>query len=293
MYHSRKYYHPDKYGNGMVTNAIDRTQLRERVNGNVYHLQLQQQVVESEEHWVGLGLGSSNEGVWWNFKDGLTYLEAVRAPTNFFEITFSLDLDRKVYKRSIYTVLDWLGDVGGLFDALKGLGTLFFIVYSFICGDQLEVFLLETVYKRENKTNHLYKSFDMPEFDRILNRTPFTLTSKFFHCLRSRKEKRIIDKGMSRANKELEVDHFIRTQKRVKVALQVLLTKVDGFLLRNHRAFVLDSATTGSDSFYDSSCEEKPTEFLKQNIGKSPYFDSLLSSALKQSSTGGFRDSND
>ena len=72
-----------------------------------------------------MGLGDANEKVWWNLENEFTFLSPVKDPPNvFFELIISLNVERKVYKRSIYTVLDWLGDLGGLIDALKGLGAL-------------------------------------------------------------------------------------------------------------------------------------------------------------------------
>ena len=40
-----------------------------------------------------------------------------------------LSPNRQMYKRAIYTFFDWLGDIGGLFDALEFLGGGFMIVY--------------------------------------------------------------------------------------------------------------------------------------------------------------------
>ena len=53
-----------------------------------------------------------------------------------------LSKDRKVYTRSIYTFLDCLGDVGGLFDALKYIGqfTMFFY-FKFVGGDPIRDYL--------------------------------------------------------------------------------------------------------------------------------------------------------
>ena len=41
------------------------------------------------------------------------------------------------HDRAVYTSLDLLGDVGGLFDALKGIASLFVSLYFYIVGDPM------------------------------------------------------------------------------------------------------------------------------------------------------------
>ena len=41
----------------------------------------------------------------------------------FTGIDLKYDVDLKVIERSTYSLLDWLGDVGGLYDGLKLIGT--------------------------------------------------------------------------------------------------------------------------------------------------------------------------
>ena len=53
---------------------------------------------------------------------------------------------------------------------------------------------------------------------------------------------------MKRIEKQIDVEELIRTQMRVKVALKALMTPVERYLLRNNRSFVLDSASSGSDT---------------------------------------------
>ena len=52
------------------------------------------------------------------------------------------------HKRSIYSVLDWLGDVGGLYSILIGLGQFIVTtIYSCIFGSRLEDFLITRIFK--------------------------------------------------------------------------------------------------------------------------------------------------
>ena len=44
----------------------------------------------------------------------------------------------------------------------------------------------------------------------LKQRTPFKLTKTFFMCMRSEKEKRMIDTGVSRIEQRLEIGKFMR-----------------------------------------------------------------------------------
>jgi len=54
-----------------------------------------------------------------------------------------MSLHRVTHTRNVYTVLDWLGDIGGLFDALSLLaGTLI----SFVAGKIFQITLLSNIF---------------------------------------------------------------------------------------------------------------------------------------------------
>lgn len=55
------------------------------------------------------------------------------------------------YKRSIYSTLDFLGDLGGLYDALDFLCRLTIAIYSLIVGNELENYLLKALFKRKSQ----------------------------------------------------------------------------------------------------------------------------------------------
>ena len=50
------------------------------------------------------------------------------------------------HRRSIYTVLDWLGDVGGLSDALTSIGPVLIFIYTWITGNALDIALVRLVF---------------------------------------------------------------------------------------------------------------------------------------------------
>ena len=97
-----------------------------------------QNIAESEESLLGLGLSQSNEKEWFQLETSvLTYNDV-----GFMGQIIDLDTDVRIYKRQIYTILDLLGDIGGLLDALKAFGSVFVLLYFKLTGDQVTHYLL-------------------------------------------------------------------------------------------------------------------------------------------------------
>ena len=83
-----------------------------------------------------------------------------------------------------------------------------------------------------------------------------------FTCLRRKKDKIMIKEGIDRIGKELEIDRFLKNQIKMKIAIKVLLSKVEMFLVRNNRKFVIE--TNHSDGI---NRLEKAKVSKKQGLG--------------------------
>ena len=59
--------------------------------------------------------------------------------------------DVEIHNRQIYSTLDLLGDIGGLFDALKAIASIFLSIIFALTGNPIEEFLVSLVFKREEK----------------------------------------------------------------------------------------------------------------------------------------------
>ena len=57
-------------------------------------------------------------------------------------ISYEFNLDLYGVNRDVYNILNWLGDVGGLRDALFLIGAFILCIYGKIRGDFLDEFLL-------------------------------------------------------------------------------------------------------------------------------------------------------
>ena len=87
------------------------------------------------------------------------------------------------YTRSIYTVWDLLGDIGGLFDMMKQIASPLISFLSFILGSGLETHLIQLLFKVQKK--HADKT-SILSF--IKNRKPFR--SKLCNYLLHKRNKR-------------------------------------------------------------------------------------------------------
>ena len=94
-------------------------------------------------------------------------------------------------------------------------------------------------------------------------------------CLRGKKEKRILEKGMSQTESLLEIDNFLRTQMKLQIALKAIFNKAERFLLKNNRSFVIDSSSSGK--FESSTSAISEDELVSQlHLTNSPYHMTLL-----------------
>ena len=71
---------------------------------------------------------------------------------SLIEFSYFLSPDTKHYERSVYTVLDFLGDIGGLFDALRLIAEIFIYAVSFLTNDGPHNYILKRLFKRNNST---------------------------------------------------------------------------------------------------------------------------------------------
>ena len=66
-----------------------------------------------------------------------------------------------MHQRSIYNALDWLGDIGGLLDALTVIGSFLMTIYTFIIGDPLDSYILYNLFKTEQENTS--QNFQSPK----------------------------------------------------------------------------------------------------------------------------------
>ena len=73
-------------------------------------------------------------------------------------MVFYYSLDFTEHQRQIYGPLDFLGDVGGLTDALIAIGAIFVSILQLITGNPLTKYLIETIFEKEDNSHNITKS---------------------------------------------------------------------------------------------------------------------------------------
>ena len=85
------------------------------------------------------------------------------------------------------------GDIGGLFDALKGISSVLITFYFYVFGDPVHSYLLKALFLKNPDSaerNKITASSSTNDKLAFLNmRTPFILPRVFFDCMRNRRGK--------------------------------------------------------------------------------------------------------
>ena len=126
-----------------------------------------------------------------------------------------MGLDRIEHTRSIYTMWDFLGDVGGLFDMLRLLAEPLVKMFSVIFGSRLDRFLLAALFKKERRRN--------PNEDvltHVKHRKPFK--ASLISCLNSKRDRNLYKTVEGKLHRELDIVSFLRLQMidRLQMRLQ-------------------------------------------------------------------------
>ena len=70
--------------------------------------------------------------------------------THLFEIEFFINQAESYHSRVIYGPLDFLGEVGGLADALIAIGYFLVTILQFIFGNEMSTHLLTHIFEKDN-----------------------------------------------------------------------------------------------------------------------------------------------
>ena len=71
------------------------------------------------------------------------------------QIEFFLNRDIRQHKRVIYGPLEFLGDVGGLSDALTAIGSALISIFQYFTGNRLSAYLLTHIFDKDNSHKNI------------------------------------------------------------------------------------------------------------------------------------------
>ena len=82
-----------------------------------------------------------------------------------------------------------------------------------------------------------------------------------------------INTGTKRIEHELEIDRFMKSQIKMRIAMKVLFTKAERFLINNNKAFVITSEDSDSLKTFRHTKSHRFQEIDKTALG--PHFNEL------------------
>ena len=112
--------------------------------------------MQSEERYLGDGFFPLEKEFFTlvlqdRYNDGFNQTES------FGGFQIEMSLDTVSYNRSIYSILDFLGDVGGLYSILLDIGSLFILIHTYFFGSLMHEFLTIRIFNSKT-SNHTEKS---------------------------------------------------------------------------------------------------------------------------------------
>lgn len=159
MFINQETYFSEGYGedDAMVRRTIwnDLSSLQE-MDGGLDVLQATQHRIDSNEYLVDLGFSPSVDQSLYNWEYATTKM---KAPFYFYDdgpivggMMTALSPRVIVHSRAIYNALDFLGDVGGLQEALNKLGIIFMTLFS---SRGLQGYLVSSLFKIEGENERV------------------------------------------------------------------------------------------------------------------------------------------
>ena len=100
---------------------------------------------------LGLGILPNNQRTWFELASPEPEILSLIDTPMIFSAAFTLHNDVLHHNRSIYNSLDLLGDVGGLFDALRGIGSFLIAIYFRVFGNPIHSYLLRKLFIQNPK----------------------------------------------------------------------------------------------------------------------------------------------
>ena len=133
-----------------------------------------------------------------------------------------------------------LGDVGGLFDALCGIATIVLFLLSKLTNSGPHNYIIKRVFKTQlgHKSS---KSSENALISELRSRKPLVVQSLKCLWLTNTKKNRILNLARESYEREFDIIHFINLQKSFQNLNKMLYSKVERYLLKNHRSFVIKS----------------------------------------------------
>ena len=130
------------------------------------------------------------------------------------QITFEFDLNLYRVDRDVYSILDWVGDMGGLNEGLY-LGLK--VILIFFQFSEFDHFLIQRLYSKQTENKKLKSAvfFDTRKTSWFRQRM-HDLCCCFRCCIKLSRHERMFAKARLRMNNELDIVQFMKKIRRLE-----------------------------------------------------------------------------
>ena len=176
-----------------------------------------------------------------------------------------MDQQRKIYERTVYTLFDFLGELGGLQGAMLQIAQVLVFLYGLLMPDTLTMDLMRRLFIIEEEPGRIPRTTE-ERINSLEQRVPYK--PAFYRLLcpclsRNRREKKKFDDGVDVIEDSLDVVNFIRLSIMMKAALSVLFDGNQRLLLRHTKKFVLPAKKQISDKHSTTNDQLLKEQFSK------------------------------
>ena len=197
----------------------------------------QKQYLESEEQYSGLGF-SVLEKEFYQLEKGDEIIDP-NDYESFGGIQIYMSMDTKQHSRSIYSLLDFLGDIGGLHTNLLTSGCILTQIFTLVFGSFQQSFLIPRIFEVCDLSTSNQKQGKSSSRDKRLDQNE--RNSKQFGLCRRDRNSKLFGKGLSRIEKQFDVETFLKRQFRIDIALKTIFTRTERKLLKKNRYFIIEN----------------------------------------------------
>ena len=149
-----QYYNSTNYDGNVINAKLKYFIHRITIDPNTFahgHLKITEESLESDDKLYSLGIFSESS-TFHTVQEDLLMKPQSKAPGSdkLLEIDFTTSPERREHVRVIYGPLDFLGDVGGLSDALFGIGSILITLIQAFSGNSISSYLLSSLFYKDN-----------------------------------------------------------------------------------------------------------------------------------------------
>ena len=111
---------------------------------------MSREILQSDHKFHSLGLFPHKSIEFTTLPDSIEKFTGDVGFEGILSLHFYYSLDFIEHQRQIYNPLDFLGDVGGLADALLAIGSIFIWILQFLFGNSMKKYMIKTIFEKDN-----------------------------------------------------------------------------------------------------------------------------------------------